>query len=72
MNGGGWYELRTEEDRQARLENCCDGWSGQYRYIPGTFKDEAVENRKIKYLFNLIEAMGISKYSKIHSRNTIY
>lgn len=49
MNGGGWYEFRTEDDRQARLENCCDGWSGQYRYTAGTFKDvagDSIETRK--------------------------
>ena len=49
VNGGGWYELRTEEDRQARLENCCDCLSGQYRYIPGTFKDEAEEKKDKKF-----------------------
>lgn len=41
--------MRTEDDRQARLENCRDGWSGQYRYIAGTFKDAAedgIETRK--------------------------
>lgn len=41
VNGGGWCEWWTEEDWQDRLEDCCVCWSGQQRYIPGTFADAA-------------------------------
>lgn len=57
VNGGGWYELRTEEDRQDRLENCSDCLSGQYRYMLGIFREEAEERPETRKLVKQLESL---------------